>query len=71
MKIWKIVTLIVLALLALIVVLQNTATVETQVLFFTLAMPRALLLFLTFLVGVILGLSVSFFRNRQSQARQE
>lgn len=68
MKTWKIITLVVLAVLALIVVLQNTAAVETHILFFTVIMPRALLLFLTLLVGVILGLLISFYRGRRTKA---
>jgi len=70
MKPWKIVTLIVLAVLAIIVVLQNTAAVETHILFFTLIMPRALLLFLTLLIGVILGLLISLYRDRRSKNRK-
>jgi len=46
----------VLAVLVLVVVLQNTESVETQLLFATVEMPRALLLLVTMLVGVVLGL---------------
>ncbi|MCF7804951.1 MAG: LapA family protein [Candidatus Marinimicrobia bacterium] len=65
MKTWKIITTLVVAVLVLIVVLQNTAAVETRILFFTLTLPRALLLFLTFLVGFILGLVVMLTGRRQ------
>ena len=45
--------------LAVVVVLQNTETVETRILFATVAMPRALLLFVTLVagggVGYVLG----------------
>jgi uncharacterized integral membrane protein len=44
------------AVLVIIVVLQNTQSVETRILFVTLAMPRAVLLFVTLLVGFVLGL---------------
>jgi uncharacterized integral membrane protein len=55
MKNWRAVVIIVISLLVLIVVLQNTKSVETKFLFITVSMPRALLLFLTFLFGFIVG----------------
>ena len=47
-----------LALLAivLIVVFQNTQTVETKFLFMTMTMPRAALLGMTMLIGVFIGI---------------
>ncbi len=45
----------VLALIALIIVLQNTEPVETRLLFVTLTMPRAVLLMGTTIIGFILG----------------
>ena len=45
----------VLALLVLIVVLQNTEAVETKVLFLSLTMPRAALLFGALVTGFLLG----------------
>lgn len=55
MKKLKMIVAIVLSILVLIVVLQNTKSVETKLLFVTISMPRALLLFLTFLFGYIAG----------------
>ena len=49
----------VLAIVVLIVVLQNTEAVETRILFLTLTMPRAALLFGTLIVGFVLGLLTS------------
>mgnify|MGYP005850131227 CR=1 FL=1 len=66
MKTWKIITTLVVAVLVLIVVLQNTAAMETQILFFTLTLPRALRLFLTFLVGFILGMVVKLSGKRRT-----
>lgn len=43
-------------IIVLIVVLQNTQSVETRVLFVSFSMPRALLLAITLVVGVITGL---------------
>ena len=45
----------ILAVLTIIVVFQNTDTVHTRVLFGTVSMPRALLLAVTFAVGVLAG----------------
>jgi uncharacterized integral membrane protein len=55
----KTVAIIVLALLALVLVVQNTETIETRLLFFTLRMPRAALLLITLAVGFSLGVIVS------------
>ena len=46
----------VLALVVLIVVLQNTDSVDTRILFVTITMPRAALLFGTLGVGFVVGL---------------
>ncbi len=43
-------------LLVVIVVLQNTEIVETQILFTTISMPRAALLFGTLVIGFMLGI---------------
>ncbi len=47
------------AALTLIVVLQNMETAETDILFFTLSMPRSVLLALTALGGFVVGLLVA------------
>ena len=52
---FKIVAIAVVSLLVLIVVLQNTEPVETKILFVSVKMPRAVLLFGTSLVGFALG----------------
>lgn len=52
---FKVILLAVVGLLVLIVVLQNTQAVETRLLFLTVTMPRAVLLFGTLLVGFALG----------------
>ncbi|MBW1751686.1 MAG: LapA family protein [Deltaproteobacteria bacterium] len=55
MKRAKMIGILVLALSVGIVVLQNTESVQTKILFFTFTMPRAVLLFLTALIGFIIG----------------
>jgi uncharacterized integral membrane protein len=51
----KIVVVASLALLVVIVVLQNTEVVETKILFTTISMPRAALLFGTLVSGFVIG----------------
>ena len=48
-----------LIIIVLIVIFQNTEPVETQVLFFTITMPRATLLAVTMLVGVAEGIIIA------------
>ena len=45
----------VLCLVGLILIIQNVETVETRILFYTFSLPRAFLLFGTFVVGFVLG----------------
>jgi uncharacterized integral membrane protein len=47
----------VLAVLMIVLVAQNTAPVETRLVFVTVTMPRAALLRVTLLVGVVFGLA--------------
>jgi len=49
-------TLVAFATAALIVAVQNTEAVDTRLLFTTVTMPRALLLIITLLIGVVIGL---------------
>jgi uncharacterized integral membrane protein len=49
----KIVGVAVIVLIVLIVVLQNTQVVETKLLFLTVTMPNAALLFGTLIVGFV------------------
>jgi uncharacterized integral membrane protein len=60
----RLIAVAVLAVLSLILVLQNTETVETRILFATVAMPRAVLLAITFLLGIVVGLLAAFIRGR-------
>lgn len=60
----------VIALLTIIVVFQNTETVDTSVLFGTVSMPHAVLLALTFASGVLAGavLFRSWTRRKRSES---
>ncbi len=50
----------VLGILLVIIVLQNTEPVQTEVLFFSFTMPRALLLFAAAVVGFVIGVLSTF-----------
>ena len=63
----KVVITTILALLVFIVILQNTAAVETKILFVTITMPRAVLLIGTTLVGFLLGVLVAFRMAKQKK----
>lgn len=52
----KLITVSVLALLVVVVLLQNSGSIETKLLFVTVTMPRIILLSVTLLVGFVLGL---------------
>jgi putative membrane protein len=59
------------AVLVIIVVLQNTQSVETRILLVTLSMPRAVLLFVTLLLGFVLGLVAASWRGREGGSRTD
>ena len=64
----KLIVFLVLVVLAIVVVLQNTEAVETRLLFATITMPRALLLFTTTIIGFAAGVLVarSLSKKRKS-----
>ena len=53
---WRWIIALVITGLALIVILQNRAAVDTQILWITIKMPRVLLLLSTLLIGFVVGL---------------
>jgi len=67
---FKMISITILAILGVIIILQNMETVETQLLFFTIPMPRAVLLMVTTLIGFALGILVSFFFQRKEPAKE-
>jgi len=70
MKRMKNIIVLVISLLILIVVLQNTQSVETRLLFMKVTMPRALLLFVTLLVGFVIGIvATSHFTGKSPKAK--
>jgi uncharacterized integral membrane protein len=68
----KIYGAVILIVLMLIVVLQNTEQVETKLLFITITMPRAALLALTLLIGMAVGMLISLgMVNKRSGKTEE
>ena len=66
MKNAKQITAIVAGVIAVIVIVQNTATVETHILWITISMPRAVLLALTFALGALSGILFTMRRSKKS-----
>ena len=56
----KTIIVIILAVLFLIFVFQNIQTVTVSFLVFQMSMPRALLLIITFAVGLLIGIFLPF-----------
>jgi len=54
-----------------IVVFQNTEAVEPELLFTTITMPRALLIAVSFLAGVLCGLLLANRRRHKKQAQED
>jgi lipopolysaccharide assembly protein A len=67
MQRFKLITAAILALLGVIIILQNTEPVETKLLFLSITMPRAVLLLGTTLIGFALGVLVSLFFQRKEK----
>jgi len=67
MERYKTILIAVLTLLGIVIILQNTAPVETKFLFVSITMPRAVLLMATTLIGFALGVLVSFYFQRRKK----
>ena len=52
----KLIVLLILSVLAIVLILQNTQAVETRLLFVTVTLPRAALLVMTLLLGFTCGI---------------
>ena len=70
MKKVKVIVIIVISILAFIIFLQNTESVETKILFMRVAMPRAILLILTFIVGFVAGTVTTSLLLRKSEKKK-
>ena len=67
----KLGAILALVVLGAIIFLQNTGSVEIKLLFFTLIMPRAVLLIATTLFGIAIGILYSFMWLRKKEKRAE
>ena len=63
MKRLKIALALIAGFLLLVVILQNTDTVETRILSATISLPRAVLLFVAVLFGFVLGFATELWRQ--------
>ncbi|MBU0617510.1 MAG: LapA family protein [Planctomycetes bacterium] len=68
---WKLVAAAIVAILAIIVAAQNTQAVETKLLFVTVTMPRAVLLFVTLALGFVIGVLAAEKITRKRQAKAD
>ena len=66
----KIAIIIVLAVFLIIFVLQNTENVGVNLLFWEVNIPRALLLFICFAIGLIIGLIIPASKRADSDQNQ-
>ena len=71
MKLAKLILAIVLAVLLVILVLQNTETVTVHILIRPVTMPLAGMLFFTLLAGFVLGFVATGWLVRKSQKKRE
>ncbi len=69
MKKAKIIVITVICVLALIIIFQNTESVDTNLLFMTVTMSRALLLIMTFIMGFAAGLITSYVVKRSAKSK--
>ncbi|MBX2991231.1 MAG: LapA family protein [Bacteroidetes bacterium] len=51
--------------LLIIVILQNTEDVDTRILFVTISMPRALLIFISALIGAAVGIVAGMILSKK------
>ena len=56
----KLILIGVLIIITLVLIIQNTQPVDTHILFFTITMPGAVLLFLMTLIGFAIGIFTVF-----------
>lgn len=57
---------VIVAILLIVVIFQNVESVSTRLLFVTIKMPRAALLFIAVAIGFLIGQVFTFDLNRRS-----
>jgi len=61
----KLIAIVLLSILTIIVLVQNTEVVPARILLWTVLMSRALLMMLTFVLGFIVGILVATYSLRR------
>ena len=69
MKNLKLYPFFILAVLAIIIILQNTVEVPVRILYLTMTAPLAALLLMTLLVGMVLGMLIAYLVDRRARKR--
>ncbi|MCP5349173.1 MAG: lipopolysaccharide assembly protein LapA domain-containing protein [Gammaproteobacteria bacterium] len=65
----KLISILLLSAVVLLFIFQNVATVEIQFLFWSMSMPRSLMILLILLVGILIGWFLrSYLRYRRNRA---
>ncbi len=70
MKTVKLVTIVIICLVLVLVVVQNTAPMEARFLWLTATTPAILLLFITAVGGFVLGMIVALLVARGAKPKQ-
>lgn len=60
----KMIGIIIVVILALIILVQNTYSVTLHFLFWQISMPQVVLIFIALVIGIILGYGASLVRKR-------
>lgn len=68
---FRLTALVVILVLAVITIAQNTESVTTKFLFISIEMPHALLLLLTLIVGALLGILGSAYIRHAARKKAE
>lgn len=61
----------IISLLLLVFIIQNTETVSVVFLFFEISMPRAILISVTILIGIIIGVLLPYRVKKQNNIEKE
>ncbi|HBA34429.1 MAG TPA: DUF1049 domain-containing protein [Gammaproteobacteria bacterium] len=68
---YKMLTVLVLAILVVLFIIQNVAVVEIEFLFWSVQMSRSLLIFILLAVGFVIGWFVhSYFKHKKTRVNQ-
>jgi uncharacterized integral membrane protein len=69
MKNLKLYSFLILAVLAILIILQNTVEVQIRILFLTMNAPLALFLLITLLLGMVLGILIAYLIDHKARKR--